>query len=314
MEQGFTKGREDVSEVRRRPTRKKRLTEGKEIKRRPGNAKHDWETVRRNYIEGIEKPDSEERWYPTLKELAELHKIAPVMVRQRSSEERWPSHREAANMIATQERQRKRARMVAKNALDFDERGHDTAKVGMAMVMTRLGEIAAQVAAQKPMRDDAIRRLRNGESVTKQELYSVIRAQELQELASAAERFQSVGMRALGTDVQRVDVTGMGGIAGDVNVSVNVNQELQRDDIGRLTEMMGAMKDADLLPPGVYEALMQDEVMDAEVVDDDDDTKDAQDEPRQTDTSGRSDVGSSDGPDAGNLAIRAATGTTATAG
>jgi hypothetical protein len=239
-------------------------------------SKYDWDSIRTNFINGIDR-GGEDRWYPSLKELAEHHQVPGTTFKQRyarirkmSSDERWPNKKDAAQMVLMQKRQKERIKAVAKHALDFDDRAHTAAKTGMAMVMTRLSEIAAQTAAHKPLRDDAIERLRNGEPVSKAELYSQIRSQELLELANAADRWQQIGMRALGTDVHKVDINGM--VGDTTNVLVNVNQELARDDADRLGQVIEGMRAANLLPPDVAEALTtgQDkgvhDIVDAEVV------------------------------------------------
>lgn len=247
---------------------------GKQIRRKPNRGKYDWNLMRRQFIEGIPKPDGdEERWFPNLKELAEMHEASYIQVRKRSSEDRWPVHKEAHQITAIRERQEKRAKMIAKNALDFDEKTHKVAQLGLAMVTTRIAEIAEEAQTKKPFRDDAVQRLKNGEHVEPQDLWSAIRYKELEGLANAAERFQNIGMKALGTDVQRVDVTGLEGGNTTVNV-VNVSQEMQRDDPDRMASMFEAMSEAGLVPDELLSAMSQGaiagKVIDAEVIPEDD--------------------------------------------
>ena len=242
----------------------------KDIKRRPTAQKYDWETIRRDFIEGMPKAGTkDERWYPTQKELAEMHEVPYIRVRKYATAERWTSKREAAQMVAIQARQRKRAKQIAKNAMDFDEKSHSVAKLGIAMVTTRLAEIGKEVQVKTPFRKDALERLERGESVTPEELYSAVRYKELEGLAGAAERFQTIGMKALGTDVQKIDVNAEFGGTTNVNV-VSVSTEMRRDDTDRMAKMLEAMGEAGLLPEELYDKMSQRQItngiIDAEVV------------------------------------------------
>ena len=119
--------------------------------------------------------------------------------------------------------------------------------------------------AKKQFRDAAIADLQAGIKVKRTDLYSAIRYSELEGLASAADRFQSIGMKALGTDVQRVDINNIG--SGDTNVAiVNVSAELARDDASRLGEVFAAMTDAGILPQEVLDAV----TVDGEVIEEND--------------------------------------------
>lgn len=239
-------------------------------------SKYPWHKIRVAFIEGMPVQGTEdERHFPTQREVAEIFEVPYERVRKVASQERWTAKREAAEMEAIQERLKKRAKQIAKNALDFDEKAHNAAKLGMAMVTTRLAEIAKDVQVRKPLRDAALQKLANGQSVTKEELYSAIRASELNELANAADRFQSLGMKALGTDVQRVDIAGLEGNTTNVNV-VNVRQEIQRDDVERMASMLEAMTEAGLVSkeildniqdsPELQELQQDPNTIDAEVV------------------------------------------------
>lgn len=238
---------------------------------RPGNSKYDWEAVRRDFIEGIDRPNTKnEKEFPNLRELAELHQIPYERIRKKSAEERWTQKRAAAEQVYHQKRAAGRAKQIARNALDFDEKTYNAAKIGIAMVTTRLAEVASEVAIKKPLRDQAWRTLAAGGAVDKAELYSAIRADEINALANAMERLQTVGMKALGTDVQRVDISG-----GDTQVNiVNVSQEIQRDDPERLAAIIGAFGEAGMLPDTLLDALEaeqdDDDVVDGEEVPDPD--------------------------------------------
>ena len=93
-------------------------------------------------------------------------------------------------------------------------------------------------------------------------------------LSKAALQFQEVGQKALGTDVQRVDIHH--DINADIDVDVQVTSisaELSRDDPERLAAFLQAAKRAGLLDTMLSDQQSQDhpaiesgEVVDAEIV------------------------------------------------
>ncbi|QGJ92893.1 hypothetical protein PBI_CHIDIEBERE_1 [Gordonia phage Chidiebere] len=227
----------------------------KRVDRKTGVVKYDWEPVKRDFVEGIPTPGSEnddDRVWPNLRELAEQHEIPYVRVRKRAANERWTVQRQQAQTQAAQERVKKRARRIETNALEFDDRSFNVAKLGMGMVTARLAEIGQEMNAKKSIREQAIQDLQQGLPINKTDLYSAIRYGELDALANAATKFQELGHKALGTDSINVNVTG----GGDTNVAiVSVTNELARDDDERLGEVFSAMAESGLLPKEVVEQL-----------------------------------------------------------
>jgi hypothetical protein len=88
-------------------------------------------------------------------------------------------------------------------------------------------------------------------------LYSAIWFKEIEGLAGALDRFQNIGMKALGTDIQKHEVTNPD---GSMSTTVNVVGELHRDDPERLALILQAMRDTGILPSDALE------IEDAEVV------------------------------------------------
>lgn len=262
------------------------------MRRRAGQEVYPWDTIRRDFIEGTPVHGTKnERVWMNLRELAEAHGVPYDRIRKKAAKERWSEHKSSHQVIAEQERARVRAKQIATNALDFDEKSFNAAKMGMGLVMTRLGEMAQEVQVKRKDREDALARAAQGLPVSREELYSAVNANHLNELAVAAERFQSLGMKALGTDVQRVDIQGMGDTT--VNV-VNVTSELKRDDVDRSVGVIGAMIEAGLFPDEVAAALTapvpedqdDDNTIDGEVVEDGtdaDDEVEAEAEPNESD-------------------------------
>lgn len=253
----------------------------KRINKKTGSVSYDWEPVKRDFVEGIPTPGSDnddDRIWPNLRELAEQHEIPYVRVRKRAANERWTVQRQQAQTTAAQERVKKRARRIETNSLEFDDRSYNVAKLGMGMVTARLAEIGQEMNAKKAIREQAIQDLQQGLPINKQDLWSAIRYGELDALANAASKFQELGHKALGTDSINVNVNGM----GDTNVAiVSVTNELARDDDERLGEVFSAMAESGLLPQEVVDQLQLEDnsentipgdIVDGEVVSEEEDT------------------------------------------
>ncbi len=237
---------------------------GEVSKRRRKDAagyKYDWGEIRTAFVEGVELDDSGERTFMNLKELA-AHMGVPVQrLRQRSSDESWYDLRQQYQLKAAKARQTKRILELSRESVDFDAKSLDLAKEGMALVTARVAEIARDVREYEILRSaDAV-----GDVAT------VIDARELDTLARAAGQWQSLGQKAMGTDVQRLEV--QQSIDVDMEVT-SISAELSRDDPERLAAFLQAAKRAGLLdtvlvedgPPAIEQEAEQ-EIVDAEIVD-----------------------------------------------
>jgi hypothetical protein len=232
-------------------------------------SKYDWEQARIIYIEGIAEKDDKkkkmglERSYPTLAEVGELLGIPAVQVRQRASKERWTDLRNQAQIQATMKRQAERSKALAGEVVDFDERALGVAKVGIGLITSRLAEIAKEVGPAQERRKAALELKAQGIKVEREDLYSAVNYRELDGLARAAQTFQDIGRKALGTDIERHEITGADG--GPIEQIVSVSDELLRDDAERLTAFLSAASRAGLLAAEDEEG----DVVEAEIVDED---------------------------------------------
>jgi hypothetical protein len=244
--------------------------EAKEVRKtyRGGpKARTNWALLQTEFIEGIvtdaKKP--EDRWFPTQKELAERHGVSYQTVRARAGKERWTDRKEAHAIQTIKERQRKRTKKLAEQALTWDEKTFDTAQLGMNLVTQRLAEIAKDFATKTKLRQEALARKAAGQPVEKEDLYSAVNYREMEGLANAARTFQDIGMKALGTDVQKHEISGPDGGALEVAATLNVTQEITRDDPERVAAILASIKDAGLLQllgPG-----MDEDIVDADIED-----------------------------------------------
>lgn len=237
-----------------RPRTPKKPGPKKSVARKPRKSnpdrgrKYDWLTIRTAFIEGIQDEDGAERRFLNMKELAEHFGIPTQRIRERGAEERWYDQREQYRMKMAKRRQAKRILELSEESLDFDSKSLGLAKLGMAMVTTRMSEIARDVKEQQIRREEAVKQQANGYPVDPEDMQTVIDARELDTLARAATGWQMLGQKALGTDVQRMEIQQdiQHNIDMDVEVT-SISAELGRDDPERLAGFLQAAKRAGLL-------------------------------------------------------------------
>lgn len=234
--------------------------------------KHDWPTICRAFVEGVRlNEDDEEKTFLQLNQIAERFGVPVQQVKHRSSTERWFEQREDYQRRMVRARQARRVLELAGESVEFDSKALSLAKLGMATVTTRMAEIAREVEEQQVRRIEALELIAAGKDADPGALMSAIDARELEVLARAASQWQQVGQKALGTDVQRMDI--QQDIQVDAQIT-SISAELSRDDPERLAGFLQAAKRAGLLadvmkddpePLGI-EAPSEGDVVDAEIV------------------------------------------------
>lgn len=230
--------------------RKKKARERKtKPKTQVNGYKYDWFEIKTAFVEGLKDPQNpEERIFLNLKELSERLGVPLPRVRERSADERWFDQREQYQLRLAKTRQTKRILELSKESVDFDSSSLKVAKLGMAMITARMSEIAQDVQAQQRKREEALRLQSQGFLVDPRDLDTVIDARELDTLSRAAIQWQQLGQKALGTDVQKIDINQHTQIELDVDVEVtSISAELGRDDPERLAGFLQAAKRAGLL-------------------------------------------------------------------
>lgn len=239
------------------------------------NPQYDWVKIRDHYVNGVERPGARnefDRVYPTHQELHEIYGASLGVIAARSAKERWKNLRDSAALELTKEIQRKRVDKIARAAVQFDDNSLKVGEMGVALIMSRLSEIATEARVRKPQREAAMEALARGEEVKIKDLRSAVYHQEMLSLANAVEKFQQIGLRALGQDA--------GGNTLNVSVdasttnTMNVAQEIIRDDKERAGALVAAFAEIGALPAGFIESLTvvdrseREEVVDAEIVED----------------------------------------------
>lgn len=235
----------------------------------------DWTTIRSEYVEGILKDDAKDefdRWWPTYEDLAKRHGTAITTIQGRGSKERWRNLKDQQAVEYTKARQRKRADKIANAAIQFDDNALKVGEMGVALIMSRLGEVATEMRMRKDTRAEAVERLARGEDVKVKDLRSAVYHQEMLSLANAAEKFQQIGLRALGTLEGNTTINQLN-VDASTN-TMNVAQELIRDDKERAGALVAAFAEIGALPAGFIEALgtvdrkEREDLVDAEIVED----------------------------------------------
>lgn len=238
----------------------------KKVIKRKGS-KHDWISLRNQYIEGIIIKDkdgnsTDEREFLTLKGLGELTKVSYSVLRERSAVESWQEQREGYQVRLAKSRQLRRINLLSTKSIEFDDKTLKTAEVGIALVLTRLAEILQDVGIKKELREKAIEEIKRGGVIDFNDLVSAIDSKELSTLASAAQVWQQVGNKAVGSDVIKHELQIDASLDVDIR-SLSLTQELGRDDPERLAQLFNIANRAGLLDGILNES------MDAELIDDD---------------------------------------------
>ena len=238
--------------------------------------KHDWSAARIMFIEGVESErDPDVVHYPTLKEVAEAQGIPYQQVRAKSLSERWKEERATAQLRLAQKRRERRVKRLADESTNFDDQSLNIAKMGQGIVAARFLEISEELRIRRPKRQEALKRLEDGEFVDPIELRSAVWFKEVSELANAATRIQELGRRALGTDVEQIAIQMDSNI--EVSAEVSVRQEMERNDPERLAQVLQILQRSKIpfLEGSVeefdgddFDEDDEDEIVDAELVGD----------------------------------------------
>lgn len=211
--------------------------------------KYDWEMAKTAFVEGLKDPNNpDERIFLNLRELSERLNYPVQMMRERSADERWYDQRQVYQMKLVKTRQTKRIAELAKESVDFDSKSLNVAKLGIAVITARMSEIARDVQEQSRKREEALKLAAAGFVIDPKDLDTVVDARELDTISRAAIQFQQLGQKAMGTDVQKIDMNQTIQAQIDVDVEVtSVSAELSRDDPERLAAFLAAAKRAGLL-------------------------------------------------------------------
>lgn len=258
--------------------------------------KHDWSQARITFIEGVPDAKNPDKvTYPNLREIAEMHKIPYQQVRAKAGKERWSEERATFQLDVAQKRRKSRALRLADESINFDDQSLSIAKIGQGLIAARFGEIAQELRVRQKPREAALKRMENGEFVDPIELRSAVWFKEISELASAAERIQTLGQRALGTDIEQIQISMEQNV--QVGGEISVRTELQRNDPERLAQMLNILQRSKipfLQKDEEGSILGLESIIDADVIEDDDDDDIEEDDTEDVETDEDADPGEDD--------------------
>jgi hypothetical protein len=180
----------------------------------------------------------------THQELADVYGIPIQTIRSKAAVERWAYVRASHQSQNTIARREARTAHLAKESVGFDDQSLKAAKLGQTLILGRLGQIAQQFQAEGVNFEEALKAIRSKQPFDRYALKSSINYNELIQLANALDRFQTVGRKAMGTDVENISIQNI--IDGTATLEVNVHDEMQKPDLDRMAGTIMAMKRAGL--------------------------------------------------------------------
>lgn len=220
----------------------------------------DWDRIRTAYLEAEKTP--------RYKDLALQFDVPQTTLQTRAGKERWGYLRAQMQQDLFAKRIDARKKQLFQAGMEFDDLAANSAKMGLGLVTGRLAQIYEEFQATQATHSAVVERLRRGEPVDRADLYTVINYKELDVLARAAIQFQDMGRKALGTDVINIHAEGSIGVnhSGTVEIeaTVDVRNELSKDDPSRLAAMLEAMERAGLI--AVDTTVKEEQVYEGEVV------------------------------------------------
>jgi hypothetical protein len=206
--------------------------------KRGPKSKYDWEGILHEYMTAVPAVN--------LKQLSLRMNVPYSLLRTRAAKERWNALRNREQLEILKEKRQTFQTEMAREAITFDQTSIDVAKLGQSIIAGRLMEIAKLVAASGEVSNAVVEKLRNGEPLTRGDLYSLVNYKELVSLAQAAQMFQQIGRTALGTDVVDGSILRGEEISADLEKIVSIGGELTKDDPARLASFLVALEEAGL--------------------------------------------------------------------
>jgi len=144
--------------------------------------KHDWESIKKDYVEGVEGEDG--LTFPTLINLSEKYNVPMSTLTKRSSMEDWQTERNIYRKKIEDARRDKQAEVMASRAANFDSEVLKIAEAGLKHVQGHF------LAAHDAFRES------NGRNP--------MPMNSLETLSRSLERFHRIGRLALGETTENV--------------------------------------------------------------------------------------------------------------
>jgi hypothetical protein len=197
--------------------------------------KHPWDKVRDHFVTSTNNV--------TIKEVAAVYGISYDVVRVKASQERWSYLRADYQTAARQKAFEERLELLSAESIRFDDSNLKAAQLGVNLILGRLTQMAQMFQAHGANWETVLQKVRASQPLAPHEARAPFSYKELTEMAAALERFQNVGRKALGTDVQQIDIMAQSTTTHEVTIS----SELEKPDRDRIAATLGAMNRAGLL-------------------------------------------------------------------
>jgi len=147
------------------------------------NCKHDWTSIKRDYVEGHFDKKNKLVW-ATLSQLAEKYNVPYTYLRQVSSEQKWSIEKQNYRTNYEHSKQEEKIRYLAKKAAKFDVKCIAIAEAGIHQIETILTTA-----------DNVIDK--SGKKV-------FINIETLETIAKTLDKFQKIGRLALGSSTDNL--------------------------------------------------------------------------------------------------------------
>jgi len=103
-------------------------------------ARHNWDEIKKEYIEGIEQDGK--RVYPTQRDLADKLNIDPAVIGRKAKQDQWSAQREIFASKVSAERQQKKIEVISDEGSRFDLDCFNAAKAGVEKVLKNIDKVA----------------------------------------------------------------------------------------------------------------------------------------------------------------------------
>ncbi len=126
-----------------------------------GNDKHDWQLIKRDYVEGVQQEDGTITW-PTLLQVSKDHNISRSTLSQRAAAEDWQTQKSMFRTKIETKRQDKKTEYLASEAAQFDIDVFKIAKASIQHIQSHflLGQAELlRTEGRKPMASTTINSL-----------------------------------------------------------------------------------------------------------------------------------------------------------
>jgi hypothetical protein len=235
-------------------------------------SKYDWNTIRNDYIYGYQDKQGT-LIYPKPKDLEEKHNVPAQYISNRATKEKWLKHREAHQNEVAIAQQKEHQKRLANKAVKFDEKAAIDATLTQDVLGARMMRMMQLDAVDNNRIQELIAQIEDGRPVDRalrDELKPLVSTYEWEAIWKAYTLANEVGRKALGITDEKPTLN-------QTNIQVNQvspTAALKELDELRNQKILEAMNNPNMRIPAITVAVEtdEDEIEDAELIEDDDDS------------------------------------------